>query len=202
MFSRDDKGKGRQDPGLGENAGKILQRVKRQDIGRQDTGGQVDEPREAERQAVERRELERRDVQRRDVGPPTILSIDSEFVGELNCRGELQVDGRIEGSATSRSMTVGPSGRIYGSAFAKTIRIYGRIEGMVEAEDVYLSKSAVVDGDVIHGRLAIEAGANISGRIAHREQQAGEPEAGMVHPKTGPVDPKQALRRLRDEFTE
>ena len=59
MFSRDDKGKGRQDPGLGENAEKILQRVKRQDIGRQDTGGQVDEPREAERQAVERREVER-----------------------------------------------------------------------------------------------------------------------------------------------
>jgi cytoskeletal protein CcmA (bactofilin family) len=141
-------------------------------------------------------------VQRREVGPPTILSIDSEFVGELHCRGELQVDGRIEGSATSRSMTIGTSGRIYGSAIAKSIRIYGRVEGLVEADDVFLNKSAVVDGDVIHGRLSIEAGANISGRIAHREQQAGEPESGMVHPKKGAVEPKQALRRLRDEFTE
>lgn len=141
-------------------------------------------------------------VQRREVGPPTILSIDSEFVGELSCRGELQVDGRIEGSAISQSMTVGASGRIYGSAMAKSIRIYGRVEGLVEADDVFLNKSAVVDGDVIHGRLSIEAGANISGRIAHREQQAGEPESGMVHPKKGAVEPKQALRRLRDEFSD
>jgi cytoskeletal protein CcmA (bactofilin family) len=88
--------------------------------------------------------------------------------GELSGSEDLYVDGQVEGTIELRgnSLTVGPNGKVKASVNAKGVVIQGNVEGKVQAsERVELRKSAVVSGDVVTQRIAIEEGAFFQGKI-------------------------------------
>jgi cytoskeletal protein CcmA (bactofilin family) len=88
--------------------------------------------------------------------------------GELSGSEDLYVDGHVEGSIELRnnSLTVGPNGNIKANIKAKGVVIQGKVDGSVSAsERVELRKSAVVNGDVVASRIAIEEGASFQGKI-------------------------------------
>ena len=88
--------------------------------------------------------------------------------GELSGSEDLYVDGQVEGSIELRnhSLTVGPNGDVKASVTAKGVVIQGKVEGRVNAtERVELRKSAVVNGDVVTQRIAMEEGAFFKGKI-------------------------------------
>lgn len=88
--------------------------------------------------------------------------------GELSGSEDLYVDGQVEGTIELRgnSLTVGPNGKIKARVSAKNIAIQGSVEGTVSAtERVELRKSAVVNGDIVTQRIAVEEGAFFKGKI-------------------------------------
>jgi cytoskeletal protein CcmA (bactofilin family) len=88
--------------------------------------------------------------------------------GELSGSEDLYVDGQVEGSIELRnnSLTVGPNGDVKASVSAKGVVIQGKVEGKVNAtERVELRKSAVVNGDVVTQRIAMEEGAFFKGKV-------------------------------------
>jgi cytoskeletal protein CcmA (bactofilin family) len=88
--------------------------------------------------------------------------------GELSGSEDLYVDGQVEGTIELRgnSLIVGPNGKVKASVNAKGVVIQGKVDGKVQAsERVELRKSAVVSGDVITQRIAIEEGAFFQGKI-------------------------------------
>jgi cytoskeletal protein CcmA (bactofilin family) len=88
--------------------------------------------------------------------------------GELSGSEDLYVDGNVEGSIELRnhSLTVGPNGHVKASVSAKAVVIQGKLEGSVTAsERVELRKSALVTGDVVTQRIAIEEGAFLKGKV-------------------------------------
>ncbi len=88
--------------------------------------------------------------------------------GELSGSEDLFVDGQVEGSIELRgnSLTVGPNGKIKAQVSAKNIAIQGSVEGKLTAtERVELRKTAVVNGDIVTQRIAIEEGALFKGKI-------------------------------------
>ncbi|MGB9073010.1 MAG: polymer-forming cytoskeletal protein [Terriglobales bacterium] len=88
--------------------------------------------------------------------------------GELSGSEDLYVDGQVEGSIELRnhSLIVGPNGNVKASVTAKGVVIQGKVEGKVNAtERVELRKSAVVNGDVVTQRIAMEEGAFFKGKI-------------------------------------
>ncbi len=100
-------------------------------------------------------------------GVPSIISTNLKIVGDLKSNGDIQIDGTIEGNIESHLLTVTEQGKIDGSTVADTVRIFGTVNGQVEAKTVHLGKGARVAADIIHEFLTIEAGAYFEGRTHH-----------------------------------
>ncbi len=98
-------------------------------------------------------------------GVPSIISPDLEIVGDLKSDGEIQIDGTVKGNIKGHMLTVGEQGKIDGSTVAETVRIFGTVNGRVQAKTVRLDKSARVTADITHETLTIEAGAYFEGRM-------------------------------------
>ncbi len=88
--------------------------------------------------------------------------------GELSGNEDIYVDGQLEGSIRlpGNSVTVGPNGRVRANVEAKSVSIGGTLDGNVQAtERTELRKTAVVNGDVLTRRIAIEEGAYFKGKL-------------------------------------
>jgi len=98
-------------------------------------------------------------------GVPSIISPDLKIAGNLKGNGAIQIDGTIEGDIDVPLLTVGEQGKIDGSTVAETVRIFGTVNGRVQAKTVRLAKSAKVTADITHETLTIETGAYFEGKV-------------------------------------
>jgi cytoskeletal protein CcmA (bactofilin family) len=85
----------------------------------------------------------------------------------------------IEGDIDVPLLTVGEQGKIDGTTVAETVRIFGTVNGRVEAKTVRLDKSARVTADIAHETLTIEAGAHFEGKV-HRLKVASTAPAAKL----------------------
>ena len=118
-------------------------------------------------------------------GMPSIISADLKVVGNLQCAGDIQIEGTVEGNIHSQSVTVGEGALVSGSIHGETVRVSGAVQGEIEADSVILAKSAKVTGDVIHKVLSIEAGAFLEGncrRMASERKTAPEAKVTDLKP--------------------
>ncbi len=84
--------------------------------------------------------------------------------GDISSTGFFRIDGKIEGNVKTPSKVVlGKTGVIVGTLTCENADIEGKFEGNLEATGTLtLRASAVIDGDVIVGRLAVEPGATVN----------------------------------------
>ncbi len=94
---------------------------------------------------------------------PSIISADLKIIGNLDSKGEIQVDGVILGDISTKKLLVGETADIRGQIVADSINVYGKIDGQIKAREVILAKTAHVVGDILHENLAIEPGAFLEG---------------------------------------
>jgi len=88
--------------------------------------------------------------------------------GELSGSEDIYIDGQLEGSVElgGNSLTVGPNGRVHANITAKNVTVGGILDGNIQAaERTEFRKTAVVNGDVETGRIAIEEGAYFKGKL-------------------------------------
>ncbi len=74
-------------------------------------------------------------------------------------------DGMIEGLVKGGLIVVGEGAKVEGSIVAETVRIFGTVNGRVQAKTVHLDKTGKVIGDIAHEVLTIEAGAYFEGQV-------------------------------------
>lgn len=121
-----------------------------------------------------------------DAGRGRISTIgpDLRVVGNLYCKGELHIEGQIEGDINSSSVSVGEGAQITGSIEAENILIEGAVNGQLKAPTVTIASSARVTGDVVHQTLAVEKGAHLEGHF--RRMRSGEPVTSRVREPAKP----------------
>ena len=89
--------------------------------------------------------------------------------GEVTGTEDLFVDGFVEGKlnlAANCSLTIGPNGNIKADLVAREIIVRGRVEGKVIARDkLQIGSTGEINGEVQTGRLAIEDGATLRGKV-------------------------------------
>ena len=88
--------------------------------------------------------------------------------GELSGSEDLYLDGQVEGSIELRdhNLTVGPNGVVKANVSVKGVIVQGKMEGAITAsERVELRQSAVVTGDLLTRRIAMEEGAFLKGKV-------------------------------------
>ena len=76
--------------------------------------------------------------------------------------------GNLIGSLRAPEIIVAGSGRVDGSVVAHDLVVLGAVSGTVSARSVQLAPSAVVQAEVIHERIAIEAGAELEGKLQRK----------------------------------
>ncbi len=102
------------------------------------------------------------------VGPDVVVT------GNLQAKGDLHIDGRIEGDVSCATLVLGESGHIAGSITAGEARISGEVNGSIDAKNLVITASARTSGDISYDSLKMEAGARTDGRLAHRAEPADQ----------------------------
>lgn len=95
--------------------------------------------------------------------------------GELSGSEDLYVDGAVEGTIQlqDNNLVIGPNGHVHADVNAKGVVVQGKLEGNIRAsERAELQKSAVIVGDIVTQRIAIEEGAYFKGKVDIQKEAA------------------------------
>lgn len=98
----------------------------------------------------------------------SVFAQDLVVEGEATSSGPIEVQGNVVGSLQAPEITVAGLGRVEGSVVTHDLVVLGAVSGIISARNVQLAPSAVVQADVIHERIAIEAGAELEGRLQRK----------------------------------
>jgi cytoskeletal protein CcmA (bactofilin family) len=89
------------------------------------------------------------------------------------------VDGYVEGKlnlAANCCLTVGPNGNVKADLVAREIIVRGKVEGRVIARDkLQIGSTGEINGEVQTGRLAIEDGATLRGKVEAGKLEMSKP---------------------------
>jgi cytoskeletal protein CcmA (bactofilin family) len=99
--------------------------------------------------------------------------------GEVTGTEDLFVDGYVEGKlnlGANCCLTVGPNGNVKADLVAREIIVRGKIEGKVIARDkLQITSTGEINGEVQTGRLAIEDGATLRGKVEAGKMEISKP---------------------------
>jgi cytoskeletal protein CcmA (bactofilin family) len=109
---------------------------------------------------------------------PSVIGPDLIIHGNLTSKGEVQVDGEVQGDIHGTYVVIGEKARITGGIVAEEIVVRGHVMGSVRGKRVMLQSSSHVEGDIYHQALAIEQGAFFEGKSRRSE----DPTAGVPKP--------------------
>jgi cytoskeletal protein CcmA (bactofilin family) len=108
---------------------------------------------------------------------PSIIGEDLTIRGNVISKGEVRVDGEIEGDIRCGSLLLGDKAQVRGGVTAEDIVVRGRIIGSIRGLRVTLQGQCHVEGDIFHQGLAIEQGAYFEGKSRRSDNPLEEIEA-------------------------
>lgn len=125
----------------------------------------------------------------------TTISSGTVIDGNVKTEGNIIVEGVVKGTITAKGLiNVGATGKIDGDMLCKEAQISGSVEGKIKVTDVLQLKSnALVNGDIITGKLVIESGVKFNGNCT-MGSMASVPAGGSSakSPMTTEVKPATA----------
>ena len=96
------------------------------------------------------------------------IGISVTIKGEIKGAEDLTIDGQVEGKIElpEHTLTIGPNATVMADINAKVVTVFGSVIGNVVArEKADIRKTASVEGSLSCGRLAVQEGAKINGKI-------------------------------------
>ncbi|TAE72161.1 MAG: polymer-forming cytoskeletal protein [Bacteroidetes bacterium] len=90
----------------------------------------------------------------------------ASFKGDIEIQGTLRIEGTVLGNVKGKGkISLGDTGIVEGNVQAQVADIAGTVKGIIEISDILTLKStAQVIGDLICGKLVVEAGASFNGK--------------------------------------
>ena len=108
---------------------------------------------------------------------PSIIGEDLTIRGNVTSKGEVQLDGEIEGEIRCGSLLLGDKGQVMGGVAAEDVVVRGRIIGSIRGLRVTLQAQCHVEGDIFHQGITIEQGAYFEGKSRHSDKPLEETKA-------------------------
>jgi cytoskeletal protein CcmA (bactofilin family) len=97
-------------------------------------------------------------------GAASVIGADLSITGNLESKGEIQIEGEVQGDIHAARIVVGERARITGNLLAEDVIVRGNVAGSIRGNAVTLQSASRVEGDVFHRSLAIEQGAFFEGK--------------------------------------
>lgn len=85
--------------------------------------------------------------------------------GNIETFGNIRIEGKVTGNVKSKSkVALGHSSHVQGNIIAQNADIEGEVKGKIEvAELLVLKATAIINGDIVTGKLVVEPGAVFNG---------------------------------------
>lgn len=102
---------------------------------------------------------------------PCIISTGTKILGNIVDGDIIHIDGKMEGDVSCRELIIGTSGSVKGNVIAKSLEIYGELNGSLKAENLFIAGSAKFIGDSVYKTIAIEPGAVLIGNCSKSQEE-------------------------------
>jgi cytoskeletal protein CcmA (bactofilin family) len=94
------------------------------------------------------------------------------FEGEIDCKGEIEIAGRVKGNIKAKKLKILETGSVNGVINAEEVEILGYMNGNVESVNIHIGAKACVRGQFsFENNLSILDGADISGRVRKAKKE-------------------------------
>ncbi|MEO0729361.1 MAG: polymer-forming cytoskeletal protein [Pseudomonadota bacterium] len=99
----------------------------------------------------------------------SMIGPDLTIMGNLISKGEVHIEGEVQGDIHGTNVMIGEQARITGGVVAEDVIVRGKVMGSVRGKKIALQSSSHVEGDIFHKSLAIEQGAFFEGKSRRAE---------------------------------
>ena len=99
---------------------------------------------------------------------PSIISYDTKIKGDIWGGATVHIDGRIEGNIMCDEVIIGVRGYILGDIKAKSLSVYGTVNGTIDTDDLFVANNARLIGNACYTKIALEPGAYVEGTCIPR----------------------------------
>ena len=120
---------------------------------------------------------------------PSIIGEDLTIRGNVTSKGEIQIDGEIEGDIHCGSLLLGDKSQVRGGVAAEDIVVRGHLVGSITGLRITLQGQCHVEGEIVHQSLAIEQGAHFEGKSRRSENPLAEIKAPGADAAANPGSP-------------
>jgi cytoskeletal protein CcmA (bactofilin family) len=88
--------------------------------------------------------------------------------GDIESVADFRLDGHLIGNFNSKGkLVIGPAGSVTGDINSQNVDVEGKVEGKITVDDILNVKAnAVINGEVICGKLSVEPGAKFTATCA------------------------------------
>ena len=100
------------------------------------------------------------------------LGEDSRFEGEIDCKGEIEIAGKVKGNVKAKKLRILETGSIKGLVQAEDVEVLGCMVGNIESVNIYIGGKGVVRGNLrFENNLTVLEGADISGHVQKNKKE-------------------------------
>jgi len=105
-----------------------------------------------------------------------IIGNGTDIIGDINSNGDFRIDGMLKGTIKSAGkVVVGSTGKVEGEIICQNADISGEVKAHLKVHELLsLKASAVVSGDIMTNKLAIEPGAVFTGACSMGNQDMAD----------------------------
>ena len=135
----------------------------------------------------------------RGSSPLSISTISEDLVinGNVTSKGELHVNGRVQGDVHCAALVLGENAQVEGNVVAQDVMVHGRLIGSVRALKVMLQSTAYVEGNLFHKGLSVELGTHFEGKSCPSDDPLPIPETHAAKPQQDHNGPEVVKQRER-----
>ena len=85
--------------------------------------------------------------------------------GNIETYGNIRIEGKVKGDVKSKSkVALGNASQVEGNILAQNADIEGEVKGRIEVSELLVLKAtAVINGDIVTGKMVVEPGAVFNG---------------------------------------
>ncbi len=90
----------------------------------------------------------------------------ASFQGEILCKGEIEVAGKVKGNISAKCLRILETGKVTGQVNAEKVEILGCMIGNTDSVSVHVGEKGVVRGDLkFETNFSVAEGADILGHV-------------------------------------
>jgi cytoskeletal protein CcmA (bactofilin family) len=88
------------------------------------------------------------------------------FEGEIDCKGEIEIAGKIKGNVKAKKLRILETGIVKGIVQAEDVEVLGHMVGNIDSKNIYIGNKGVIRGNLhFENNLTVLEGADIFGHV-------------------------------------